>query len=105
MQCESISTGAPSKGVHHAGPFTNSEPFLPFVSKPTAANPFKETGETGPDEGGNNYNSYTELRFSAIAVAGCNGRSSPQYPHDTNHDGQPSLTKAACRVRHWCRSA
>jgi ribosomal protein L19E len=47
---------------------------LPFVGvgletdrRPTAASPFQETG---PEEGGNNYNSYTELRFSAIAVAG-----------------------------------
>lgn len=62
-----------SKGVHHillAGPFTNSEPFLPFVGvgletdrRPTDASPFQEIGETGPEEGGNNYNSCIEIRF------------------------------------------
>ena len=49
-----------------------TSPFCPSVLKATAdqppSSPFQETGETRP-EGENNYNSYTELKFSAIAVA------------------------------------
>jgi hypothetical protein len=89
--------------------------------RPTAAIPFQETGETGPEEGENNYTVTPNKVFSHLCGGDHCDRDGTNVFHSktrsvrvnacllfpdihlisfkANNDGQPSLTKAACRIR------